>query len=105
MKFDCLRLKRCLKKGYLLNWTEKIFTVNRVLNTIPIQYKVRDYRNEEIIGSFYGVELQRVVKPEQYAIERVIRRRRVRDRMHYFVKWLGYNDEHNSWVDDIGDLA
>ena len=56
------------EKGYLPNWTEEIFTISRVLGTIPIQYKVRDYRNEEIDGSFYGAELQKVIKPERYAI-------------------------------------
>ena len=46
-----------------------------------------------------------MVKPEQYAIEHVIRRRvRGTGRMQYFVKWLGFGDEHNSWVDDVGDL-
>src|SRR6266853_4930845 len=99
------KAKNVFEKGYLPNWTEEIFIVNRVLNTMPIQYKVRDYRNAEIFGLFYGPELQKVVKPEQYAIERVIRRRRVRGRMQYFVKWLGFDDEHNSWVDDIGNLA
>jgi len=57
--------------------------------------------NKEIIGSFYGPELQKVVKPDKYAIERVIRRRMVHGRMQYFVKWLGFGDEHNLWVDDI----
>ena len=76
-----------------------------MLNTIPAQYKVRDYRNEEILGSFYVAELQKVVKPDQYAIKRVIRTRRVRGRLQYFVKWLGFGDDHNSWVDDIGDLV
>src|SRR5438093_13012910 len=66
--------KRVFDKGYLPNWTEEIFTVSIVLNTVPVQYKVRDYRKEEIVGSFYGAELQEVVKPEQYAIERIIRR-------------------------------
>ena len=98
------KAKRVFEKGYLPNWTEEVFTVSQVLNTLPIQYKVRDYRGEEILGSFYGAELQKVVKPEQYAIEHVIRRRRVRGRMQYFVKWLGFGDEHNSWVDDVGDL-
>jgi len=99
------KAKKVFEKGYLPNWTEEIFTVSRVLNTVPIQYKVRDYRNEEIVGSFYGPELQKIVKPDQYAIERVIRRRHVRGRIQYFVKWLGFDDEHNSWVDDVGDLA
>ena len=99
------KAKQVFDKGYLPNWTEETFTVSQVMNTLPIQYKVRDYRNEEIVGSFYGPELQKVVRPERYAIERVIRRRRVRGgRMQYFVKWLDFGDEHNSWVDDIGDL-
>ena len=99
------KAKMVFAKGYLPNWTEEIFTISRVLNTIPTQYKVRDYRNEEILGSFYVAELQKVVKPDQYAIERVIRTRRVRGRLQYFVKWLGFGDDHNSWVDDISDLA
>jgi len=97
--------KQVFAKGYLPNWTEEIFTVSRVLNTIPVQYKVQDVREQEIEGSFYGPELQKVTKPDQYAIERVIRRRRVRGRMQYLVKWLGYGAEYNSWVDDIGDIA
>ena len=49
------------------------------------------------------MDLEKVVKPDQYAIERVIRKRMVHGRMQYFVKWLGF-DDHNSWVDDIGVL-
>ena len=67
-------------------------------------YKVEDYRNNEIEGSFYGAELQKVVKPAQYAIERVIRTRRVRGQLQYLVKWLGYGPEHNSWIDNIAAI-
>ena len=80
------KAKRVFPKGYLPNWTEEIITVSQVLDTKPAQYKVKDYREEEIQGSFYGPELQKVAKPEQYAIERVIRRRKVRGRTQYFVK-------------------
>ena len=96
--------KQVFDKGYLPNWTEETFTVSQVMNTLPVQYKIKDYRNEEIVGSFYGPELQKVVRPERYAIERVIRRKLVRGRMQYFVKWLGFADEHNPCVDNIGDL-
>src|SRR5271156_3643906 len=44
-------------KGYLPNWTEQIYTVSQVLNTDPEQYKLRDYHDEEIRGSFYAAEL------------------------------------------------
>ena len=105
---DHVRLSKArtvFAKGYLPNWTEEIFTVIQVINNKPTQYKVRDSREEEIVGSFYGPELQKVTKPEQYAIERVIRTRRVRGRRQYYVKWLGYGPEHNSWVDNIEDIA
>src|SRR5438552_158089 len=98
------KAKKVFQKGYLPNWTEEIFTISRVFATIPIQYKVQDYRNDEIDGSFYVAELQKVVKPEQYAIERVIRTQNIRGRMRYFVKWLGFSDEHNSWVDHVEGL-
>ena len=99
------KAKQVFTKGYLPNWTEEIFTISRVLETEPVQYKVTDYRHVEIQGSFYAAELQKVVKPAEFAVERVIRTRRVRGRLQYFVKWLGYGDEHNSWVDNIEALA
>ena len=99
------KAKHVFAKGYLSNWTEEIFTVTQVLDTVPVMYKVQDYRNEEIQGSFYGAELQKVVKPAEFAVERVIRTRRVRGRMQYLVKWLDYGPEHNSWVDNIEALA
>ena len=92
-------------KGYLPNWTEQIYTVNEVLNTEPTQYKLRDYHNVVIKGSFYAAQIQRVVPPKRHAIERVLRQRRVRGRLQYFLQWRGYGPEFNSWVDNITDIA
>ena len=49
--------KGSFAKGYLPNWTERIYTVSRVLNTEPEQYKLQDYHREEIRSSFYAAEL------------------------------------------------
>ena len=97
--------KDIFDKGYLPNWSEQIYTVSQVLNVDPKQYKLQDYNNEEIRGSFYTAEMQKVVPPERYAVERVIRQRSVRGRKQYFVKWLGYGNEFNSWTEDIGPIA
>ena len=104
------KAKRVFDKGYLPNWTEEVFTISRIIDTSePKQYKVRDDRLEEIDGSFYAAELQKVSKPEVYAIEKVIRSRKVAGRRQYCVKWpgtqLGYGPEHNSRVDDIEDIV
>ena len=64
-----------------------------------MQFKLKDYNDEEIEGSFYLPEIQRVDVPPDYEIEEILEQKRVRGRMKYFVKWLGYPASMNSWVD------
>jgi hypothetical protein len=45
--------KGTFEKGYLPNWTTELFTVSKVLNISPATYKVEDFNDEEIEGSFY----------------------------------------------------
>ena len=106
------KYKYLFDKGYLPNWTEEVFTISRVIETPkierhyagPVQYKIRDENNEEIDGSFYGFELQKVEAPERYRIEKIIRRHVVHGEQQYFVKWMGYGPQFNSWVTDIEDI-
>jgi len=91
------RVKNVFEKGYLPNWTTEIFTVSKVLNTHPPQYKVRDYNNEEIRGSFYIQELQVVDLPADYDIEEIVGQKRVNGRLYYHIKWLGYPTSMNTW--------
>ena len=87
--------KTTFEKGYTPRWTEETFTVSRVQYTDPPTYKITDYNGEEIQGSFYEQELQKTTQ-EIYRIEKVIRKRGKRS----LVKWVGYSDEFNSWVDN-----
>ena len=99
------KVKWTFDKGYLPNWTEEIFVVTRVLPTTPPQIKVKDYNGEEIEGSFYLPEIQKVDKPDEYKIEKVIRTKKVKGKTQYLVKWLGYLASFNSWVDEIRDIV
>jgi hypothetical protein len=98
------KTKGIFTKGHERRWTEEIFTVKRIKMTDPIMYYVEDIKGEEILGGFYGYELNRVSKKDTdlFDVEKVIKRRRDKDgKMHYFVKWRGYGNEHNSWVTDL----
>ena len=55
---------------------------------------INDLNGEEIIGTFYEKELQKT-KQEEFRIEKVIRRKGD----NLYVKWKGYNNSFNSWID------
>ena len=87
--------KKTFEKGYTTRWTEEIFTIVEVKRTRPPTYKIADLNGEEIQGSFYEPELQKTSQ-EIFRIEKVIKRGKKKS----LVKWKGYSDDFNSWVDN-----
>ena len=55
------KLKNIFAKGYTPNWSREILIVNKINDTVPYTYNIKDLNNEEIIGSFYGRELQKSI--------------------------------------------
>ena len=48
-----LKYKNIFAKGYTPNWSEEVFVVNKVQNTVPWTYLINELNGEEIKGSFY----------------------------------------------------
>ena len=55
------KFKNIFAKGYTPNWSKEIFIVDKINDTIPYTYNIKDLNDEEIIGSFYDKELQKNV--------------------------------------------
>lgn len=56
-KVRILQYKRkVFGKGFTPNWTEEIFTVDKVLTTKPVTYRIVDLMGEATEGSFYEQE-------------------------------------------------
>ena len=47
------KYKNIFVKGYTPNWSEEIFVVSKIKNTVPWTYVINDLNGEEIIGTFY----------------------------------------------------
>ena len=88
------KFKNVFAKGYTPNWSEEIFVVKKVKNTVPWTYVISDLNGEEIVGSFHEKELQKTNQKE-FRIEKVIKRKGNK----LYVKWKGYNNSFNSWID------
>ena len=55
------RYKNIFAKGYAPNWSSEIFIVDKINDTVPYTYNLKDLNDEEIIGSFYDKELQKSI--------------------------------------------
>ena len=58
------KYKNIFAKGYMPNWSEEVFVVNKVQNTVPWTYLINDFNGEESKGSFYEEELQKTSQKE-----------------------------------------
>ena len=47
------KLKNIFAKGYTRNWSKEIVIVNKINDTVPYTYNLKDLNDEGIIGSFY----------------------------------------------------
>lgn len=88
-------------RGYNEQTTHEIFRIYKIDNRkkIPLYY-IEDYNGEEKIqGGFYEFELT-LVSTDIFRIEKVIKRRRYRGKNQLFVKWKGFNDKYNEWINE-----
>lgn len=86
--------KTIFAKGYLPSWSTELFKIIKINKTIPYTYVLQDYQDQLIEGTFYSEELQKVKHDDVYLIEKVLRKKGNKK----YVKWLGFDESHNSWV-------
>ena len=53
------KFRNIFTKGYNPNWSTEIFIVDKINDTVPYTYNLKDLNDEEIIGSFYDRELEK----------------------------------------------
>lgn len=92
--------KNVFAKGYEKNWCEEVFKVKTVVKRDPIVYRIEDLTGEEILGTFYEPEIQRVIFDEtaERAIEEIIKQRGRGKNIQYLVKWRGWPSTFNTWI-------
>lgn len=102
--------KNVFAKGYTPSWSDEIYTIDSISLTAdpsePEMYQLKDRNGEVIQGSFYKEELQKTELDSIFLIEEILKEKKVRGKKQYFVKWLGYPQTYNSWVneDDMFDV-
>ena len=47
------KYKFIFAKGYVPNWSEEVFVITKVKNTVPWRYVISDLKGEDIVATFY----------------------------------------------------
>ena len=94
-------LKRPFQRDYQEKWSEEVFVIKtrRFRSGIPI-YKVEDFSNDSVQGTFYEHELQRVNKNKDdlWRVDDVIKKRKRKGKEEWFVSFIGWPKKFNMWL-------
>lgn len=88
--------KNLFYKSHEINWTPEVFKIVAVNNKYPTTYKVESLDGAPIIGQFYDSEISLTKFPNEFLVEKIVRRKGSK----VLVKWLGFPSELNSWEEE-----
>ena len=78
-----------------IKWSEELFKIYKINKSNVISYQIKDMNDEIIKGIFYEKELQLTKNTtDEYIIEKILKTKG----NNIFVKWRGYSNNFNSWV-------
>ena len=85
--------KDLFEKSYVINWSDRIYTIKRVFATRPVTYKVVGDKGVEHKGKFYEQDLQKT-KVDEFRIQKVLKK----NKHSALVRWMDYDSSYDSWV-------
>jgi len=99
-KVRVAKQKTAFDKGYLPNYTDEVYEVNKVKQGKINAYDLKTTQGEEIQGKFYPQELSRTKyeRNVKLTIEKVVKTRKRGRITEYFVKWKNRPHEENCWI-------
>ena len=56
------KYKNIFAKGHMPNWSEEVFVIKKVKNTVPWTYVINDLNGEEITGTIMKKNYKRQIK-------------------------------------------
>jgi glutaredoxin-related protein len=75
-----------------------LFKISDVIIRDVVVYKVKDLLDEELQGVFYEKELQAVYKEDAIYDLNILKQKKTKNGIMYYVNWKGYPKKFNQWI-------
>jgi len=92
--------KKTFEKGYESKYSEQIFKIVKVRQSDQHWlYQISDLADKKEPGWFYETELSKVIidQHEKHRISKILKERKVKGKVQYLVRWVGYPSAFDSW--------
>ncbi len=94
--------RQAFQKEYDVRWTGEIFIIVKRFKrdgTTPL-YKLNDYENDPVLGTFYENELQKVnvTNDSLFVVEKILERKTVKKVPYIKVKYRYWPNKFNRWM-------
>ena len=96
-------LRRTFEREYDIRWTGELFKVSkRYLRGGKTIYKIEDFHGDEIKGTFYPQELQKVTIEDDkvWKVDKILNRRTRKGKNEVLVRWLYWPKSFDSWENE-----
>ncbi len=95
-------IRKVFDKEYNKKWSGELFRIISVYKTPEglHVYKIKDWQDEKVEGTFYEYELQRfyVDNNTVYKIDKVLKERKHKGHKEVLVSWLNWPSKFNTWI-------
>ena len=79
-----------------IKWSEELFKIYKINKLNVITYQLKDMNDEIIKGQFYKKQPQLTKNTTgEYIIEKILKTKG----NQIYIKWKGYSNNFNSWID------
>ena len=99
-------VKLFFEKAATASWSEEIYIVNEILDiTQPICYKLKDFADEPVKGTFYSQQLQ-PTSASIYRIDKILKKRTTKKGVkECLVRWANWDPKFDSWEKESNILT
>ena len=92
--------KGVFKRSYDEQFDVDFYIIHDIKKNLPFPMYILKSPEGNVLSDLYYEEEITPYTNEEWKIEKVIKRRKRGRRRESLVKWLGFSDANNSWVDD-----
>jgi transposase InsO family protein len=102
-------LRKAFQREYDQRWSGEVFLISYrfVDQGIPL-YKLKDYEGEEMTGTYYQNELQRITLPPDtlFVVDKILDRQKRKGVPYVKVSYFGWPSKFNNWIkeSDLVDI-